>query len=120
MNKITLNTLLNFEFENDEERMAFNKYSSVLTYYDNETKKKYLNGYYYLGGQIKLHPDDELSFKIIENVRNITLQTLIDYGGPCNSWESSSIRVHEEKLKQMENLIKTVLSIFSNRERKIN
>ncbi len=39
MNKITLNTLLNFAFENDEERDAFNKYSSVLTYYDNETKK---------------------------------------------------------------------------------
>ncbi len=73
-----------------------------------------------MGGQIKLHPDDELSFKIIENVRNITLQTLIDYGGPCNSWEAASIRGSGEQLCQMENLIKTVLSIFSDRERKIN
>ena len=120
MNKITLNTLLNFAFENDEERDAFNKYSSVLTYYDNETKQKYLNGCYYLGGQIKLHPDDELSLKIIENVQNITLQRLIDYGGPCNSWEAASIRGSGEQLCQMENLIKTVLRIFSKRERKMS
>lgn len=116
MNKITLNTLLNFVFENDEERKAFNKYSSVLTEYYNDTQKKYYNGCYYFGGQIKMRPDDEWSLKLVEDVKNITLQRLIDYGGPCNSWEQASIYSAEQKLSEAENLIKIVLDIFSKRE----
>ncbi len=116
MNKITLNTLLNFDFENDEERIAFNKYSNVLTEYYNDTQKKYYNGCYYFGGQIKMRPDDEWSLKLVEDVKNITIQRLIDYGGPCNSWEQASIYNAEQKLNEAENLIKTVCNIFSARE----
>lgn len=115
---LTLNSLLNFVFENNEEREAFNKYSKVLAEYLADTKEKYYFGYYYLGGQIKMHSDDELSLKTIEKVRNITEQRLIDSGGPCNSWEATSIWNSERQLNEIENLIKTVLNIFTVREAK--
>lgn len=115
---LTLNSLLNFVFENNEEKEAFNKYSKVLAEYLADTKEKYYFGYYYLGGQIKMHPDDELSLKTIEKVRNITEQKLIDSGGPCNSWEAASIWNSERQLNEIENLIKTVLNIFTVREAK--
>ena len=43
--KLTLNSLLNFVFENDDEREAFNKYSKVLSEYLEDTKKYYKNGH---------------------------------------------------------------------------
>jgi len=114
--KLTLNSLLNFVFENEEEREAFNKYSKVLSEYLANTKEKYYNGHYYFGGQIKLHPDDEISLKTVEKVREITAKRLIEYGGPCNSWEAASIYNSERRLNEMENLIKTVNNIFTVRE----
>ena len=45
---LTLNSLLNFVFENNEEKEAFNKYSKVLAEYLADTKEKYYFGYYYL------------------------------------------------------------------------
>jgi hypothetical protein len=116
--KLTLNSLLNFIFENEEEREAFNKCSKVLSECLAETKEKYYSGYYYLGGQIKMHPDDELSLKKIEKARDITKQKLNDYGGPCNSWEAASVWNSERRLNEMENLIKNVLNIFTSREAK--
>ncbi len=114
--KITLNSLLNFVFENEEEREAFNKYSKVLYEYLADTKSKYYSGNYYLGGQLKMHSDDELSLKTVEKVREITAKRLIEYGGPCNSLEAASIYNSERRLNEMENLIKTVNNIFTSRE----
>jgi len=75
MSKITLNSLLNFVCENVEEREAFNKYSKVVSEYHKNTKEKYYGGCYYLGGQLKLQLDDELSLESIKKVREITKQT---------------------------------------------
>jgi hypothetical protein len=113
---LTLNSLLNFVFENEEEREAFNKYSKVLYEYLENTKEKYYNGHYYLGGQIRLCPNDELSLKTIEKVREISAKKLIEYGGPCNSLEAASIYNSNRQLNEMENLIKTVNNIFTARE----
>ncbi len=114
--KLTLNSLLNFVFENDDEREAFNKYSKVLYEYLANTKEKYYNGHYYFGGQIRLHSDDEISLKTVEQVKKINAQKLIELGGPCNSWEAASMWNADRQLNEMENLIKTVNNIFTSRE----
>ena len=116
MSKITLNSLLNFVCENAEEREAFNKYSKVVSEYHNNTKEKYYGGHYYFGGQIRLHPDDEISLKTVEKVRQINKQKEIELGGPCNSWEAASMWNADRQLNEMENLLKTVLNIFAARE----
>ncbi len=114
--KLTLNSLLNFVFENEEEREAFNKYSKVLSEYLEDTKGPFYKGHYYFGGQIRLHPDDEISLKTVEKVKEINAQKLIELGGPCNSWEMYSMQRADRQLNEMENLIKTVNNIFTARE----
>lgn len=116
MSKITLNSLINFVCENAEESEAFNKYSKVVTDYYNKTKEKYYGGCYYLGGQLRMSLDDELSLESIKKVREINAQKLIELGGPCNSWEQQSMWTSERQLNEMENLIKIVHNIFTARE----
>jgi len=62
-------------------------------------------GTFYLGGQIKMQKTDLISLETVEKSREITKRRLIEYGGPCNSWEMHSIRRSEIELKVVEDLV---------------
>ena len=115
--KATLNTLLTFVPNNDVERHIFNKLNKqVLTSYLIDTKSKYFNGIFYLGGQVKMTPDEEITIEKIKEVRHIDRQREIEYGGPCNSWEAMSMNNHRNILKQMEDIINAYTKIMYLRE----
>jgi hypothetical protein len=115
--KANLNTLLSFVPENDTERHIFdNLNKQVLNYYLDDTKKTYLNGMFYLGGQVKMKPDEEITLDKIKEVREINRKREIEYGGPCNSWEAASIYGHVNRLNQMEDIIKAYTKIMYLRE----
>ena len=115
--KATLNTLLNFVPNNDVERKLFDTLNKqVLTSYSIDTKTKYFNYMFYLGGQIKMTPDEEITIEKIKEVREIDRQREIEYGGPCNSWEAMSMNNHRNLLSQMEEIIKTYTKIMYLRE----
>jgi hypothetical protein len=115
--KATLNTLLNFVPNNDVERKLFDTLNKqVLTSYSIDTKTKYFNYMFYLGGQIQMTPDEEITIEKIKAVRDIDRQREIEYGGPCNSWEAMSMNNHRNLLSQMEEIIKTYTKIMYLRE----
>jgi hypothetical protein len=115
--KANLNTLLSFVPENDIEKNIFNNLNKqVLNYYLGDTKQTYLNGMFYLGGQVKMKPDEEITLDKIKEVREINRKRDIEYGGPCNSWEAASIYSHENRLNQMEDIIKAYTKIMYLRE----
>jgi hypothetical protein len=97
LSKATLNTLLEFVPNNDVERYLFNKLNKQVLYsYLADTKNKYFNGIFYLGGQTKMTLNDEITLEKIKE---------IEYGGPCNSLEAMSMNNHKNLLQQMEKII---------------
>ena len=88
----------------------------VLTSYYNDTKTTYSNGIFYLGGQFKMTPDEEITLDKIKKVREISKQREIEYGGPCNSFEAASINNHNNLLNQMEEIIIAYTKIIDLRE----
>ena len=117
LSESTLNNLLNFDPKNYIEESIFNSINkNVLKIYLNYTIQPYSEGQFYLGGQIKMSPDQEITLEKINEVREIEKQRMIDYGGPCNSFEMASINNHKNLLLQMEELIKAYTRIGYLRE----
>ena len=117
LHKATLNILLSFVPNNDNERIIFNNLNKeVLTSYYNDTKTTYSNGIFYLGGQVKMTPDEEITLDKIKKVREISKQREIEYGGPCNSFEAASINNHNNLLNQMEEIIIAYTKIIDLRK----
>jgi len=111
--KPTLNTLLNFIPNNEIERRLFNNLNKkVLTSYFDNTKRNYCIGMFYLGGQVKMNLDEEITIDKIKEVREIGKQREIEYGGPCNSFEAASIYNHKNLLGQMEEIINAYTKIM--------
>ena len=115
--KASLISLLAFIPNNYNERNIFdNLNKEVLTSYFNDTKNKYFNGTFYLGGQIIMNPDEEITLDKIKEVRDIDRKRYIEYGGPCNSLEAMSIYIHNKYLNEMEEIIKAYTKIMCMRE----
>jgi len=115
--KANLNSLLAFIPNGDEERNLFNTLKKdVLNEYLADTKSTWSNGTFYLGGQIKMAPDEEITIEKIKKVREIDRQRDIEYGGPCNSWEAMSMNNHRNLLGQMEEIINAYTKIMYLRE----
>jgi hypothetical protein len=100
----TLRKLLDFTPLNDKERDIYNinVKESVLQRYLDNTKSSWSDGKYYLGGQIKLDLDDEITPKLIAKAWNM-------FGGSdsygCNSAEIASICVAKGGLTSIETII---------------
>jgi hypothetical protein len=101
----TLRKLLDFTPLNDKEREIYNiniKESILQTYLDN-TKSSWYGGKYYLGGQIQLRLDDEITPKLIAKAWDM-------FGGSdsyaCNSAEVASICIAKGGLTSIETIIK--------------
>jgi hypothetical protein len=109
--------MINFVPRNEQERALYNLIDKeALNQYLNDAKNKYYGGKFYLGGQIKMGPDDEITLQKFNEVREITKQRLIEYGGPCNSWEAASISHSERILDNAEKIVKCYNKIGYLRE----
>ena len=119
MNKATLNNLIGFVPENDTERAIFDSCrKDVLKDYLEDTKSSWAKGQFYLGGFIKMKPDDEITLKTIDEVKKIRVQRYIEYGGPCNSAEMASIWRSERQLFEIEEILKKYEEIYKLRVEK--
>ena len=99
----TLRQLIDFVPLNDKEREIYNidpKKSVLQTYLDN-TKSSWYGGKYYLGGQIKLDLDDEITPKLIAKAWNMFGDSYAD-----NSAEMASIWAAKGGLTSIETIIK--------------
>jgi hypothetical protein len=115
-NIVTLNKLITFVPENDAEREIFdNCKKDVLNEYLQDTKSTWSKGQFYLGGFIKMKPDEEITLKKIDEVKTTRAQRYIEYGGPCNSAEMASIWRSERQLDEIENIVKKYTEIYKLR-----
>jgi len=81
-----------------------------------DTKSKWVNGLFYLGGHVKMTIDEEITIEKIKQVKDIDRKREIEYGGPCNSLEAMSINNHRNLLQQMEEIINAYTKIMYLRE----
>ena len=104
--KTTLTYLINYIPNNNAEKIMYEKLDiQVLSSYLNDTNSKYFGGSFYLGGQVKMKPDEEITLKKIDEVRQISKQRLNEYGDYSNSWEIASVMHSKSLLNQMEKII---------------
>lgn len=113
---ITLNILSTFTPNDDNERAIFESCKKdVLNEYLTDTKSTWSNGTFYLGGFIKMKPDEDITLKLIDEVKIIREKRYIEYGGPCNSAEMASIWRSERQLSEIEKIVKKYLEILKYR-----
>ena len=113
---ISLNTLLEFKPSDNNEREIFESCKKdVLNEYLADTKSTWSKETFYLGGFIKMKPDDEITLKQIDEVKIIRAKRVEEYGGPCNSAEMASIWRSERQLSEIEVLVKIYSEILKYR-----
>ena len=112
----TLNKLIEFKSNDNTEREMFESCKrDVLNEYLADTKFTWSKGTFYLGGFIKMKPDDEITLKQIDEVKIIRAKRVEEYGGPCNSAEMASIWRSERQLSEIEVLVKIYSEILKYR-----
>lgn len=87
--------------------------------FDRERINKFLKqlqeNQFWLGGQIKMKSDDNITLDTIERVKEINKRRDIEYGGPCNSFEAASIQRSNLDLEMVENMVKQYNEILALR-----
>ena len=112
----SLNNLLAFVPQSDKEREILNPiHFTVLNEYLEDTKSTWAKGKFYLGGFIKMSPDEEITLQKIEEVKQMRDKRTAEYGGPCNSWEAASIYRSERQLNEIETIVKKYTEIYKMR-----
>lgn len=112
----TLNKLIAFIPENDVERTIFDSLKkSVLTEYLQDTKSTWAKGQFYLGGFIKMSPDEEITLKQIDQIKIIREKRYIEYGGACNSAEMASMWRSERQMAEIEIIVTKYEEIYKLR-----
>ena len=115
MNKATLNNLIEFVPENEEERRIFDScQKDVLNDYLQDSKSTWSKGQFYLGGFIKMKPDDEITLKTIDEIK-IMREKSIAENGICNSAEMASVWRSERQLAEIEKIVKKYEEIYKLR-----
>ena len=102
----TLRKLLDFTPLNEKEHNIYNINKSILQTYLDNTKSSWSGGKYYLGGQIKLSLDDEITQKLIDKAWDMFGDS---YG--CNSAENASIWTAKGELTSIEIIVKKYIEI---------
>lgn len=113
---ITLNTLLAFKPENQKEEdiWASVKNLTVIKEYQSDSKSSWAKGKYWLGGQVQMNLDEEITLEKISNVRNIGIQRFEEYGA-CNSAEMASVWRSQRQIDEMEKIVEKYLQIYKIR-----
>ena len=97
----TLRQLIDFIPLNDKEREIYNVKESILQKYLYDTNRSWSGGKYYLGGQIKLDLDDEITPTLIAKAWDMFGDSYA-----CNSAEAASICSAKGGLTSIETIIK--------------
>jgi hypothetical protein len=114
-NKATLNNLIAFVPENDAERTIYNVCKKdVINDYLQDTKSTWSNGTFYLGGFIKMKPDEEITMKNIDKA-NAMREKSVAENGVCNSAEMASVWRSERQLKEIKEIVKKYEEIYKLR-----
>ena len=77
-------------------------YHIVIKKYENETKEDWNKGKYYLGGQISLNLDDDISTEKMNEVEMINKK---NQSSICNSWEMGSYNQHVLEFNHIKELV---------------
>ncbi len=113
---ITLNTLLAFKPENpkEEEIWADVKNFKVLKEYQDDSKSNWSKGRFWLGGQVPMDLNEEITLKKIANVKKISEERFKEYGA-CNSAEMASVWRSQRQIHEMEKIVQKYLLIYKIR-----
>ncbi len=113
---ITLNILIAFKTENAKEEeiwASVNKLTVIKEYHD-DSKSSWSKGKYWLGGQVQMELDEEITLKKIANVRKISHERFKEYGA-CNSAEMASVWRSQRQTDEMEKIVEKYLQIYKIR-----
>jgi hypothetical protein len=110
--QVTLRQLVEFQPLNDREKEIYNINQEIL---DN-MKLKLEKDIYFLGGQLKMGYDDEITIESFNIVRVIDTEREFEYRGPCNSWEAMSISNHRTQFFETEKMFYKYYEIIKLRE----
>lgn len=99
--KLTLRILVSFNPMNHREKEIFKFNENIIS----EIKNNLDANVFYLGGQILMKYDDEISLNNIENVYQFNNKRENEYGVPYNSFEAFSIMHHKNILEVVKNMI---------------
>ena len=113
---ITLNTLLVFKPENEKEEEIWESVSklTVIKEYHVDSKSSWSKGKYWLGGQVPMELDEEITLKKIANVRKISHERFEEYGA-CNSAEMASVWRAQRQTDEMEKIVEKYMEIYKIR-----
>jgi len=107
----TLNQLINFVPQNETEFIITTE--TVLQEYLSNIKSLWSGGKYYLGGQIKLDPDDIITDELMKKVNDIYSKPYEMYC--CNSVEIESMRKSITEMSELTSILKRYKEIQKNR-----
>jgi hypothetical protein len=110
---LTLFNLFNFMPLNDNEKNLYNFDKIIISRFNRELDE----GFFYLGGQIKMSHNDTINLDSIQQVREIREQRSIEYGPPCNSFEAARIYTTQKEIELIESMIKAYNVIMEIREK---
>lgn len=111
-NNLTVFNLFNFVPLNDREKEIFNIDKSIIK----ELNDNLSSGWFYLGGYLKMGPNDLISLSTVEKVKEMIEKRRIEYGEPYNGFEAQSIRHSNKMLEAIENMIIKYNKIMKLRE----
>ena len=97
----TLNKLNDFVLDDRGGHVDPEEKNAVQYFYADSQK----HGYYWLYGQIKMAPSEQITYEKIEEAIATNTKRLQEYGGPCNAMEMYSIADHEKKFKLLQTTI---------------
>ena len=106
----SLHDLANFLPTDSSENIIMGE--SVVAEYMATTKKSWSPGHYWLGGQLKLNPNDKLTPEVF-NKADKMMKDAGDYG--CNSWENESIKDGKRQFDEIEVVVKRYREVMRRR-----
>ena len=105
----SLNDLINFVPKNETEIII--KGETVIQEYLEDSKLRWSNGKYWLGGNIKMNLDDAITPELLTNVRRL-LNDSEDY---CNSFEMASVLRTKRQFGEICAIVKRYVEVQKRR-----
>ena len=106
----SLHDLANFLPTDTSENIIVNE--SVVAEYMAITKSSWSPGHYWLGGHLKLNPNDKLTPELF-NKADKMMKDVGDFG--CNSWENESIKDGKRLFNEIEAIVKRYREVMRRR-----
>lgn len=103
--------LLHFKPIDGNEKRLFDFDEDIINRFINDLN----NDIFYLGGQIKMKPNDIINLDSIQEVREINKKRELEYDGPANGLEAVSIYRSKNDLYFIEKMIIQYNFIMENR-----